>query len=72
MTALVHAGEMIIPAPESAAIRAGRAVLATPTAQGSGPGGRALTVNVYNPAPEPASTSTKRELQKLAAFGVLA
>ncbi len=71
MTALVHAGEMIIPAPESAAIRAGRAVLATPGAGTSGGTGRALTVNVYNPAPEPASTSTKRELQKLAAFGVL-
>ncbi|MGD0020107.1 MAG: phage tail tape measure protein [Candidatus Limnocylindrales bacterium] len=72
MTALVHAGEMIIPAAESAAIRAGRSVLAAPAAQGSGPSGRPLTVNVYNPAPEPASTSTKRELQKLAAFGVLA
>ncbi len=72
MTALVHAGEMIIPAAESAAIRAGRSVLAAPAPQGSGPSGRPLTVNVYNPAPEPASTSTKRELQKLAAFGVLA
>lgn len=72
MTAMVHAGEMIIPAPESAAIRAGRAVLAAPGAGSAGGSGRAVTVNVYNPAPEPASTSTKRELQKLAAFGVLA
>ncbi|MDA8203014.1 MAG: hypothetical protein M0Z49_09670 [Chloroflexi bacterium] len=72
MLAMVHAREMIIPAAESDAIRAGRAALTTTPAQGSAPSGRALTVNVYNPTPEPASTSTKRELQKLAAFGVLA
>lgn len=72
MLALVHAGEMIIPAATSDAIRAGRAALATRPAQGTAPSARALTVNVYNPKPEPASTSTKRELQKLAAFGVLA
>lgn len=71
MLALVHAGEMIIPAATSDAIRAGRAVLASPAVQNPGPTARTLTVNVYNPAPEPASTSTKRELQKLAAFGVI-
>lgn len=71
MLALVHAREMIIPAAESDAIRAGRAALTTTPAEGAAPAGRALTVNVYNPTPEPASTSTKRELQKLAAFGVL-
>lgn len=71
MLALVHAGEMIIPAATSDAIRAGRAVLATTPAAGATQTARTLTVNVYNPAPEPASTSTKRELQKLAAFGVL-
>jgi len=72
MLAMVHAREMIIPAAESDAIRAGRAALTTTPAESSAPTGRALTVNVYNPTPEPASTSTKRELQKLAAFGVLA
>lgn len=35
-------------------------------------GGQTVNVTVYNPKPEAASTSTKRELQKLAAFGVLA
>jgi TP901 family phage tail tape measure protein len=72
MAALVHAREMIIPAAESDAIRAGRAALTATPAESTAPTGRALTVNVYNPTPESASTSTKRELQKLAAFGVLA
>ena len=31
--------------------------------------GKGTTVNVYNPAPEPASTSTRRELRKLALSG---
>ena len=35
---------------------------------GRGTGG-GVTVNVYNPAPEPASTSTRRELRKLALSG---
>ncbi len=69
MLAMVHAGEMIIPAAESDAIRAGRAALATTSAQGTAPTARTLTVNVYNPTPEPASTSTKRELQKVMVFG---
>ncbi len=41
-------------------------------AQGAGRSGATVNVTVNNPKPEPASTSTKRELQKLAAFGVLA
>lgn len=69
MLAMVHAREMIIPAAESDAIRAGRAALATGPAEGMGPTGRAVTVNVYNPAPEPASTSTRRELRKMALSG---
>lgn len=36
-----------------------------------GTGGFPITVTVNNPAPEPASTSTKRELQLLAATGIL-
>lgn len=73
MLAVVHKGEMIIPAAEAEAIRQGRSGLgsggggggtAAPAAAGGG-----VTVHVYNPTPEPASTSTKRELSKLAAFG---
>ncbi len=33
------------------------------------PAGRPIEVNVYNPVPEPASTSTRRELRKLALSG---
>ena len=66
MLAVVHQGEMIIPAEPAEAIRRGRSRLEETAAPAS-----AVTVNVFNPTPEPASTSTKRELQKLAAFGVL-
>ena len=39
---------------------------------GSGAGaGSPVTLNVYNPTPEPASTSIARELQKLASMGYL-
>ncbi len=69
MLAMVHAREMIIPAAESDAIRAGRAALTTTPAESSAPTGRALTVNVYNPEPEPASTSVARELQNLSFLG---
>jgi hypothetical protein len=65
MLAYIHRGEMIIPAAASAAVRAGQAVVT-----GGGNGGGGLIVNVYNPTPEPASTSTKRELRKLALSGV--
>jgi len=40
-------------------------------ASGGGAGG-GTTVNVYNPTPEPASTSVERELRKLAYMGVVA
>ena len=66
--AQVHRGEIIVPADESDAIRAGRAVLGQPDAAGAR-SGASIEVNVYNPAPEPASTSTRRELRKLALSG---
>lgn len=49
----------------------GRILPSVPTAAGA-VGGQTVNVTVNNPKPEAASTSTKRELQKLAAFGVLA
>lgn len=73
MLAVVHKGEMIVPAAEAEAIRSGRSALGARGPIGNRGGGEggggAVEVNVYNPTPEPASTSTKRELQKLAAFG---
>jgi hypothetical protein len=44
------------------------AAVSAGAAGGRAPAG-AITVNVYNPAPEPASTSTRRELRKLALSG---
>lgn len=68
--AMVHAGEMIIPAKPAEALRRGSGPgMAAPPGAGAGGYASGLTVNVYNPAPEPASTSTKRELQKVALFG---
>lgn len=72
MLAIVHKGEMIVPANEAEAVRQGRRNLGTaepPTPAGVG-AGAGLTVNVYNPEPEPASTSVDRELRKLAYLGV--
>lgn len=70
MIAMVHKGEMIIPAAEAEAVRQGRRNLAAePANKAPAGGGAGLTVNVYNPLPEPASTSTKRELQKVMVFG---
>lgn len=37
---------------------------------GRGGGGQRIEVNVFNPTPEPASTSINRELRKLSAIGV--
>lgn len=53
--------------------RAGRILshedsMAAVSGRGAG-GGAGIVVNVYNPAPEPASTSTRRELRKLALSG---
>lgn len=45
------------------------AMEAASSAMGGAGGGGGVTVNVYNPAPEPASTSTKRELRKLEIAG---
>lgn len=63
--ALIHKDEMIIPARPAAAIRAGAASI-PPTAGRSAPN---VNVTVNNPTPEPASTSVKRELQKVMVFG---
>lgn len=67
MLAQVHKGEIIVPREESDAIRAGQATLGSAPAAAGGRGD--TTVNVYNPAPEPASTSIRRELRKLALSG---
>lgn len=69
MLAVVHQGEMIIPANDAAAIRTGTTTLGANGAANAA-GGRPINVVVNNPAPEPASTSVKRRLQVLAAFGV--
>ena len=69
MLAQVHKGEMIVPAREADAIRSGRRNL--PDAGTSSSSGGGLTVNVYNPTPEPASTSTRRELQKRMVLGTV-
>jgi len=72
MLAIVHKGEMIVPANEAEAVRQGRrnlGVAEPPAPAGAGVGG-GLTVNVYNPEPEAASTSVDRELRKLAYLGV--
>lgn len=83
--AVVHEGEMIIPATQAADVRSGRGRVAATAASGAlgsaaasprrtaeGARGAPITVNVYNPAPEPPSTSVRREvakLQQLTAFG---
>ena len=70
MIAMVHKGEIIVPAKESEAIRSGRATLGMMGAGGAqAPGGPTNTINVYNPTPEPASTSVQREMRKLAYMG---
>ena len=73
MIAMIHQGEMIVPASAAAQIRSGSAVLGSGVSApfggpGGGPGGP--VVNVYNPKPEPASTSVAREMRKLAYMGV--
>jgi hypothetical protein len=64
--AIVHAGEMIVPARVAEQIRSGAAVLG---------GGEHRTTNVSvvvnNPLPEPASTSIAREMRKLSYLGVV-
>jgi phage-related minor tail protein len=70
MLAMVHAGEMIVPANEAEAIRQGRGALSMAEPVAAAGVGNGTTVNVYNPVPEPASTSVTRELRKLAYIGV--
>lgn len=62
--AYLHEGEMVIPAADAEAIRSGRATLGV--GAGSPAGVQIGAINVYNPAPEPASTSVRRELQLVA------
>ena len=70
MLAKVHSGEMIVPARDAAAIRSARGNMPGPAAAPGGVGG-GLTVQVYNPVPEPASTSVRRELQKRMVLGTV-
>lgn len=65
--AQIHKGEMVVPARPAALLRAGD-TSPIPSA-GERSGGHVF--NVYNPAPEPASTSISRELRKLAYMGVV-
>jgi len=67
MLAFLHAGEMVVPAGPAASIRSA-------ASSWGGGGSRSQTVNVVvnNPLPEPASTSLRREIdkmQRLTAFG---
>lgn len=73
MLAVVHKGEAIIPADQNPWKPGEAAAAGAPLRQATtaDPADRRppLEVNVFNPAPEPASTSTKRELQKIMVFG---
>lgn len=71
MLAMVHKGEMIVPAEEAEAIRQGTSALRGQGGAPVAPMGGGVTVNVYNPAPEPASTSVRRELQKRMVLGTV-
>jgi hypothetical protein len=57
----VHQREAVLTTSQADDWRAGQ----------SGRGAAPITVIVNNPRPEPASTSTKRELRKLAVTGML-
>jgi len=67
--AMVHEGEMIVPARPAEMIRGGEAVLNY--GQGLTQKQQAVSVTVNNPIPEPAGTSVAREMRKLAYMGVL-
>jgi hypothetical protein len=67
--AMVHEGEMIVPARAAAEIRGGEAVLNYGT--GLTQKQQAVNVTVNNPIPEPAGTSVAREMRKLAYMGVV-
>lgn len=69
MLAFLHAGEMVVPAGPAESMRRGG-----PTERRTSSAGQPMigNVNIYNPAPEPASTSFRREvdkMQRLTAFG---
>ena len=67
--AMVHEGEMIVPARAAAEIRGGEAVLNY--GEGLTQKQSAVNVTVNNPIPEPAGTSVAREMRKLAYMGVV-
>lgn len=67
MLAMVHAGEMIIPAAESDALRAGRVALATQTVAPTGGGD--LTVNINAPTVPMTERDIGRELRRTGMFG---
>jgi hypothetical protein len=60
--------EVIVPSTSGYVMTYADAVKAVQGASGGG-ASQTVNVNVYNPVPEPASTSTRRELRKLALSG---
>lgn len=60
--------EVIVPSTSGYVMTYAEAVKAVQGASGGG-ASQTVNVNVYNPVPEPASTSTRRELRKLALSG---
>jgi TP901 family phage tail tape measure protein len=75
MLAFLHAGEMVVPAGPAASIRAASTSGAGSPARAAAAGGthsQVINLVVNNPAAEPASTSLRREIdkmQRLAGFG---
>lgn len=67
--AMLHEGEMVVPASAAESIRSGDAVLNY--GQGLTQQQTAVNVTVNNPVPEPPSTSVVREMRKLAYMGVV-
>ena len=61
--------EVMVPGSGTRIVPHHEAISAIRSAAGGGGGGDSTTVNVYNPKPEPASTSVKRVLQVRAAMG---
>jgi hypothetical protein len=68
MLAMVHKGEIIIPAAESAAIRAGQTTLGSPAAGAAG--GATYNINVTNPVPHAADDDIGRMLRRLGSLGI--
>jgi phage-related minor tail protein len=67
--AVVHEGEMIVPARAADQVRSGQAMIDyAPQGRGSG---SSVQVTVNNPVPERASTSVQREMRKLAYMGIV-